>query len=197
MDNSILNLLEEIRSIAQTGLYFSTDNYNILRYKRLLELASNKYSDLSGIDKNLIYQNFYNDLAYATPKVGVEGVVFKDDKLLLVQRIDNNKWCLPCGWCEINESPLDSVTREVFEETGLIVKPKNVIDVLYVLAGQYNQPHTYYQIMYHCDYISGDLSTSDETVNVGFFNINEINDWHRNHKHIAERAFLYNNLLNK
>jgi len=197
MKNNILNLLEEIRSIAQTGLNFTKDEYDIKRYKRLLNLASQSYSDLSGIDKNTIYNNFLNDIAYATPKVGVEGVVFSNDKLLLVRRTDNYKWCLPCGWCEINESPQQSVEREIFEETGLNVEIISIIDVLHVLAGEYNQPHTYYQIMYHCEQISGTLTPSDETSDVGFFKIEEIKDWHRNHKQIAERAFKYYNTFVK
>lgn len=191
---NILELLEELRAIGQTGLNFSKDEYDIKRYKRLLELASMQYSELSGISKEEINKAFLNDLAYATPKVGVEGILFKDDKLLLVKRGDNKKWCLPCGWSEISESPYGSVTREVFEETGLNVKPKEIIDIMNVFAGQYMQPHSYYQILFLCEYVSGDLQTSDETIEVGFFHLDDINswhknDWHRNHHAVATRAF--------
>ena len=193
---TILELLEELRAIGQTGLNFSNDEYDIKRYKRLLELASLQYSELSGISKDEINKAFLNDLAYATPKVGVEGVFFKDDKLLLVKRSDNKKWCLPCGFSEINESPYESVIREVFEETGLTVKTSEIIDVMNVLAGEYMQPHSYYQILFLCQYVSGDLKTSDETIDFGFFNLDDINslpksDWHRNHNAVATRAFEY------
>ena len=193
---TILELLEELRAIGQTGLNFSNDEYDIRRYKRLLELASIQYSELSGISKEEINKAFLNDLAYATPKVGVEGILFRDDKLLLVKRGDNKKWCLPCGWSEINESPYESVVREVFEETGLTIKPKKIIDVMNVFAGQYMQPHSYYQILFLCEYVSGDLKTSDETIDLGFFHFDDINswaknDWHRNHHAVATRAYEY------
>jgi ADP-ribose pyrophosphatase YjhB (NUDIX family) len=159
-------------------------------------LASLQYSELTGISKEKINKSFLNDLAYATPKVGAEGILFRDDKLLLVRRSDNEKWCLPCGWSEVNENPYDSIQREVFEETGLTVKPKKVIDVMNVFAGEYMQPHSYYQILFLCEYISGDLKTSDETIEVGFFYLNDINswdksNWHRNHYAVAMRAFDY------
>jgi len=191
MNKNILELLEELRCIGQTGLNFSKDPYDIQRYKRIIELASNEYSDLSGVSKDEINQAFLKDIAYATPKVGVEGAVFKDGKILLVRRSDNKKWCLPCGWCETSEAPRESVVREVWEETGLTVKTNSLIDVMHVLTGQYNQPHTYYQILFHCEYISGDLKTSDETIEVGFFNLDEIKDWHRNHNLIAKKAMEY------
>jgi len=191
MKNSILTLLEELRAIAQTGLNFSKDEYDIKRYNRLIELAAMEYSDLSGIDEKTIKEAFLNDIAYATPKVGVEGAIFKDNKILLVQRSDNKKWCLPCGWCEVTEAPRTSVAREVFEETGLTVTPETIIDVLNVFSGDYNQPHSYYQILFYCSYKSGDLKTSDETIDLGFFDLNEINDWHRNHYLIAEKAMEY------
>lgn len=195
---TVLELLEELRAIGQTGLNFSKDEYDIKRYKRLLELASMQYSELSDnkINKEEIYKAFLNDLAYATPKVGVEGILFKDDKLLLVKRVDNKKWCLPCGWSEINERPDESVVREVFEETGLTVKAKRIIDVMNVFAGEYMNPHSYYQILFLCEYVCGNLKTSDETIDVSFFNFDEINswdknDWHRNHHAVATRAYDY------
>ncbi len=195
MKNNIITLLEEIRSIAQTGLNFSSDEYDIKRYKRLIELAAKEYSDLSGISEKSIKEAFLNDIAYATPKVGVDGAVFRDNKILLVQRSDNKKWCLPCGWCEVTEAPRISVAREVFEETGLTVTPETIIDVLNVFSGEYNQPHSYYQILFYCRYKSGELKTSDETIDLGFFNLNEISDWHRNHDLIAKRAMEYHESL--
>ena len=46
-----------------------------------------------------------------------------NDKFLLLHRQDNkpygNTWCLPAGKLDVNESPLDAVLREVFEETSI------------------------------------------------------------------------------
>lgn len=41
--------------------------------------------------------------------------------VLLVRRSDNGAWGMPAGAMELNESILDCVKREVWEETGLEV----------------------------------------------------------------------------
>lgn len=47
-------------------------------------------------------------------------LVFNPKGLLLLQlRSDNQKWGLPGGFMELNESVQDTAKREVFEETGL------------------------------------------------------------------------------
>lgn len=65
--------------------------------------------------------------------VGVCGWVQRHDEVLLIQRVGvgeyasdgHGTWSLPGGWLETGESPLVAVEREVFEETGLVVRATN------------------------------------------------------------------------
>ncbi len=43
-------------------------------------------------------------------------------RILFVRRSDNGAWVMPAGSIELEESILDCVKREVFEETGLTVE---------------------------------------------------------------------------
>src|SRR5579885_2578787 len=54
---------------------------------------------------------------------GVRAVI-RDEQghLLLIQRRDNGIWGMPAGSIELNESILDCLKREVWEETGLEVQ---------------------------------------------------------------------------
>jgi 8-oxo-dGTP diphosphatase len=59
------------------------------------------------------------------PAVGVAAIVIKNGKVLLGKRKGahgSGTWAFPGGHLEFNESIEDCATREVLEETGLLVK---------------------------------------------------------------------------
>ncbi|MBS4192757.1 NUDIX hydrolase N-terminal domain-containing protein [Bacillus sp. FJAT-49705] len=127
---SRLSLLDQIRSIAQLGLEYANNPYDIERYEKLLELASNEYSEISDVKKHIILKKFKDELGHITPKVGVNGVIFSSDgKILLERRADDGTWGIIGGWCDAGESPQESLKREFLEETGLNVKVKELIDI--------------------------------------------------------------------
>ncbi|MCM1989349.1 NUDIX hydrolase N-terminal domain-containing protein [Oceanirhabdus seepicola] len=189
---NIVELLDEIRSIAQNGLCYADNEYDRIRYEVLLQIASGEYSNICGIDEKIILERFKNELGYITPKVGVNGVVFSEDgKILLERRADDNQWGIPGGWAEVGESPEQSVQREIYEETGLKVKVKGIIDIFTRLPGQYGQPHTTYHILFHCEVIEGDLKSSFESSEVGFYNYKNITEWHKDHLKMVTKACEY------
>lgn len=54
--------------------------------------------------------------------VGLAALVTRSGSVLLIQRIGahgNGQWSVPGGWMEQNETPLEGVERELFEEVGL------------------------------------------------------------------------------
>lgn len=51
--------------------------------------------------------------------------------LLVLRAYPPNDWVLPGGNAEPNESPLETATREVFEETGLHVELERLTGVYY------------------------------------------------------------------
>jgi 8-oxo-dGTP diphosphatase len=67
------------------------------------------------------------------PIVGVGGVVIRDNRVLLIRRGTEplkGEWSVPGGMLELGESLTDGVKREVLEETGLSVRPLEVLAVL-------------------------------------------------------------------
>jgi 8-oxo-dGTP diphosphatase len=67
------------------------------------------------------------------PILGVGGVVFDDDRVLLVQRGHEplqGAWTLPGGGVEVGETIAAAVVRELLEETGLVVEAGPVVEVV-------------------------------------------------------------------
>ena len=50
-------------------------------------------------------------------------------RVLLVRQQDNGVWSTPGGIIELEDTPADAVVREVWEETGLVVRPQRIIGV--------------------------------------------------------------------
>jgi 8-oxo-dGTP diphosphatase len=67
------------------------------------------------------------------PLVGVGAVVVEEGRVLLVRRGREplkGQWSLPGGLLEVGESLTAGVAREVLEETGLIVEPVELVELL-------------------------------------------------------------------
>jgi 8-oxo-dGTP diphosphatase len=67
------------------------------------------------------------------PIVGVGAVVIDGAKVLLVRRGQEplkGEWSLPGGVLELGETLQQAVVREVLEETGLVVVPAGIVEVV-------------------------------------------------------------------
>jgi 8-oxo-dGTP pyrophosphatase MutT (NUDIX family) len=57
-------------------------------------------------------------------------LVFDDNhRVLLAKSAETGKWMIPGGSVDPYEHPADAAVREMHEETGLLVKPTNIIGV--------------------------------------------------------------------
>jgi ADP-ribose pyrophosphatase YjhB (NUDIX family) len=183
----VLLLLDQIRAIATTGLYYADDPYNKARYEQLLEIAAQEYAALTSLTPSEINERFKSELGYHTPKVGVDGAVFNEQgHILLVKRSDDHTWCLPCGWAEVGLTPQENIKREVREETGLEVEVKTLIDVISFAPRPPGRPHSGYGMIYYCEAVGGSLTPSHETPQLGFYDYTQITEWHDDHRKRAE-----------
>jgi len=186
LPSNYLDMLDEMRAIAQTGINYAKSPYDLKQYQRLLELASGQYAEITGLDKPEIIKRFSAELGYITPKVGVQGLIFdKEGKLLLEKRADDGLYGLPGGWMDTGESPEMTIVREIMEETGLTVEVDKLIGFYTRLPGEWGQPHTTVHISYFCRLIGGTISISHESLEVGFFDPLTITDWHKDHRKLA------------
>lgn len=166
----------ELQAIAQNGLTFSENHFDIDRYNRIKNIAAEIISNQLSIDKMTLLETFTLQEGYATPKVDVRGIVFRDNQILLVKEAIDGKWTLPGGWADPNETPSQSVEREIFEESGFKAKTVKVAAVYDRDKQGHFPPFPFhiYKIFFLCELIGGEAKTSIETDDVAFFKENEI-----------------------
>jgi 8-oxo-dGTP pyrophosphatase MutT (NUDIX family) len=192
MKKNYLDLLDELRAIAQLGLNYSKNPYDLEKYNRLLQLAANEYSEITGFTSEEIKERFKKELGYITPKIGVNGVLFNEEgQILLEHRSDDLLWGIPGGWVDVGEGPETALKREFMEEASLVIEPVEIIKFITRLPGEFNQPHTSVHILYYCKYISGDIKKSHESLELSFKDHTTVTDWHKDHKGQAEEAGRY------
>ncbi len=160
---------QRIQAIAQSGLQYSTNPFDIGRFKELQHIAAEIMADQTEVDLDEVKVVFDSQSGYATPKLDIRGVVIKDNKILLVRELmDGGTWTIPGGWVDINEPPSLAVERELREEAGVIVKAKRLL-ALYDrnLHGHPPYPFHAYKIFIQCDLIAeatpDPIETSDPT----------------------------------
>jgi ADP-ribose pyrophosphatase YjhB (NUDIX family) len=109
----------KLSALAQDGLTYGADEYDLDRYRQLSRLAVELFSVLSGQPAAELATELGRDSGYATPKIEVRGAIFDDDErvLLMREKIDG-RWSLPGGWADPGDAPSAAVTREILEETG-------------------------------------------------------------------------------
>jgi 8-oxo-dGTP pyrophosphatase MutT (NUDIX family) len=142
---STLSLLHRLKSIALEGLRFSQNPYDIDRYNRLLETASNAYSELLQTGNEAVLEQFRSEIGIVTPKLGADAAVPNGlGQILLLKRSDGRGWGLPGGWVDVHESPAQAAVREVWEEAGLRVEPEAYAAIS--CKGPGTGSHLYHQV---------------------------------------------------
>jgi 8-oxo-dGTP pyrophosphatase MutT (NUDIX family) len=130
-------------------------------------------------------------------RVGCSAVIFDASrtKVLLTRRTDNGLWCLPGGGMSPGENAAETCAREVFEETGLLVK-------IVHLVGIYSSPDWLIEypdgnrvqivaMSFEVEILTGDMIPTSEVSEFGYYSFAEIEnlDLMQNHYQRIADAF--------
>ncbi|GAA0788044.1 NUDIX hydrolase [Hathewaya limosa] len=106
-------------------------------------------------------------------------IIDQSGRILLHKRKDNNMWSLLGGAMETGESISQTIIREVKEESGYDVKINKLIgiytDPQHVIEYSDGEIRQQFSICFNCEVVAGNLTISDESKDVQFFNIDELN----------------------
>ncbi|MGR3763012.1 NUDIX hydrolase [Rossellomorea sp. NS-SX7] len=175
METKWLEWAKELQSIAQAGLTYSKDVYDLERFEMIREISVDIMSKHTDMEPSVIRDLFANETGYATPKVDIRAVVFKDEKILMVRETTDGGWSLPGGWGDIGLTPGEVAVKEVKEESGFDVKAVNLLGVLDKKCHPHPpSPYHVYKMFILCEIIGGEANEGIETSAVEFFAENEL-----------------------
>jgi ADP-ribose pyrophosphatase YjhB (NUDIX family) len=165
-----------LQSIAQIGLAYTQNPFDVERYQAVLKVATEILAAHTELGFERLEGLFNGEEGYATPKVDVRGAAFQNDRILLVREIsDGGRWTLPGGWADVTDTPSEAVIREIWEESGFearVVKLAMLYD-----RNRRGHPPIYfsaYKLFFLCELTGGAATASIETSEVGFFPVGDL-----------------------
>ncbi|CAN5401061.1 NUDIX domain-containing protein [soil metagenome] len=105
-------------------------------------------------------------------------VVADEGRILLAKRTDSGQWTIPGGGMKPGETIALTAIREVKEETGVDVEVLSIVGIYsnpnHVVEYADGEVRQQFSVCFACRPIGGELATSDETADIGYFSADEI-----------------------
>jgi ADP-ribose pyrophosphatase YjhB (NUDIX family) len=172
-----LRWAQRLQAIAQDGLTYAYDDYDLGRYEQVRELAAEMLAAHSTGTLEEARTLLVLETGPATPKVDVRAAVFRDDRILLVKEPDEAGWSVPGGWADVGESPSEAAARETLEESGYRVRPVRLL-AAYDRDRHGHPPIAYhvYKLVYLCELLPEERLTDRDAHGARFFGEQEMPD---------------------
>jgi ADP-ribose pyrophosphatase YjhB (NUDIX family) len=166
-----LNWARRLEAIAQSGLTYCKDKFDIQRYHEIREISSEMMASGAALPSAApITELFAQQSGYATPKIDFRVAVSQNHRILLVRELEDGGWTLPGGWADVGEPPSIGAAREVREESGYEVRITKLAAV-YDRDVQGHPPHAFhaYKLFFIGELTGGSSRDSQETADAQFF----------------------------
>jgi len=175
MDPDWLRWVKRLQAIAQDGLTYAADDYDVGRYEQVREIAAEILAAYSAGGLEDARELLDLEVGPATPKVDVRAAVFRDGEILLVKEVEDGAWSVPGGWADVGETLSEAAVREVREESGYRVRAARLISA-YDRDRQGHPPIPYhvYKLVFLCEILDETRSQTVDAHGVGFFGAHEL-----------------------
>lgn len=164
----------ELQFIAQAGITYTKDSYDLERFERLRELSGEIMSSYTGLSREKVTDLFCNEEGFQTPKLDTRAAIIENGKILLVKEKDG-RYSLPGGWVDVNKTVGENAVKETKEESGLTVVPIRVVALHDMrLHNLRVVPYGVCKVFFLCGMVEGEFAENIETVDSGWFSLDEL-----------------------
>lgn len=126
--------------------------------------------------------DYYNDPDAPAPNSlvpSVTAVIVEDGRILLIHKVDNDRWALPGGGIDVGESAPAAAVRETLEETGAQVEIEGLVgiytDPRHVMRYDDGEVRQQFSLCFRARLTGGDLRTQpSETKEVRWVPVAEV-----------------------
>ena len=169
MKDPWLDWIVELQSIAQAGLQYGRDRFDLERYARLREISAEMLASRTELPADRVRDLFCSETGYQTPKVDTRAAVFRGERILLVREA-SGAWSLPGGWLDVGLTVRENAVKEVLEEAGIEARAERIIAVQD--RDRRNRPPLAWKIVkifVECTPLGGQFRENSETTDSGWF----------------------------
>ncbi|NUM43429.1 MAG: NUDIX hydrolase N-terminal domain-containing protein [Anaerolineales bacterium] len=182
MPQTFYQIADKLRAIANMGLRYAQDEYDVERYQKILLASAEIVAALEQGSPEEVLENYQDDLDHISPHAGAEAALFRDGKLLLIQRRDSKKWAIPGGLVDIGETLAQAAQRELEEETGLCGTPTRLLGIFDSLRWKAALRRQLYLAVFQVEVSGGNPVRTSEALDAAFFGEDELpplDTWHQ------------------
>ncbi len=172
-------IVKEIEEASGEEVIKSQRGGNKERGSVLTEAGKKLISDYEDLKKD------HKSKVYRKPSLTVDGLVKKNDQILLIKRKNppfEGEYALPGGFVEYGEKAEESVVREVREETGLKTEVDSLLDV-YSSPDRDPRGHMISSV-FVLDLVGGELEGASDAEEAQFFDLKHLPDLAFDHEKI-------------
>lgn len=177
MENQWLAYAKQLFSIAESGLAFCKDEFDIERFQEISLIARTMIADLADTKIQHLPELLQRpNTLYITPQVEVRGAVFRANKILLVQEKTDQKWALPGGYADVGLSAKQNVEKEIREEAGINVNAEHLFALRHKAKSDYDADiRDFYKLYFICsEQALEPICVGPETIDVNFFSVDNL-----------------------
>jgi len=169
MNDSLYQIADELRGVANLGLLYTRDEYDKERYQKVLAASARIVAALEDRPHDEVLEAYRQNITHVSPLAGAGTVVSNDQKILLIKRHDDGFWAIPGGLVEVGETPAEAAQRELFEEAGIRADITRLLGVFDSRNWKSKTGMQLFHFVFLAETDNPTPHTSTEALDVGYF----------------------------